>query len=301
MAKAKMSYEVRPSKAVTRRLFVDLLRRLGPIALLPDYHYVGFGALEFLDFDLMHRHLGITKMTSIEEDTAGIERYRWNRPFNGISVLPGRASTLLSTLDWAGLAVVWLDYTSTLTTEVISDVETLARVLIPGSVLAVTVNAHPVALDKRRTALEKAITPERVPIGVTDNRLGQWGLAATQHIVLSAVISSAFAGRSDGGTWRQLLNINYQDRARMQMLAGVVSAPAVHRALDQCRFEDLDSVRGGADPLLLHVPLLTQRERGWLNQCLPVPPGEEMPALPGVDAPDIVAYEQVYRYLETAS
>jgi hypothetical protein len=50
-----MSYELRPSKAVTRRLLVDVLRRLPTVAALPDYQYVGFGALEFLDFELVHR------------------------------------------------------------------------------------------------------------------------------------------------------------------------------------------------------------------------------------------------------
>ncbi len=298
---AKMSYEFRPSKAVTRRLFVDLLRRLAPVAALPDYRYVGFGALEFLDFEAVHRQLGITTMTSIEGDTAGIERYRWNRPFNGIEVLPGRASTLLSTLDWAGLAIVWLDYTSALTTEVIGDVETLARVLIPGSILAITLNAHPPKLGERRTALESAISPERVPIGVTDNKLGEWGLADVQYTVLNAVIESECGGRSDAGTWRQLLNVNYQDRARMQMLAGVIGAPAVNRGLDQCRFDDLDTVRTGREPLRLQVPLLTARERGWLDQYLPVAAGADLPALPGVGGQDVAAYVEVYRYLEHAS
>ncbi len=298
---AKMSYDVRPSKAVTRRLFLDLLRRLAPVAPLPDYHYVGFGALEFLDFDLVHRQLGITRMTSIEGDVKCLERYRWNRPFNGIDVLPGRSSTVLPTLDWARLAIVWLDYTSTLTTEVIGDLETLSRVLIPGSVLAVTLNAHPGRLGERRDALEKAITPERVPLGVTDSRLGEWGLAAVQHEVLGATLRASFAARPDAATFSQLLNINYQDRARMQMVAGVVGAPAFDRALEQCRFDDLADVRRQDEPLRVHVPLLTRRERAWLDQHLPNAEGAPLPSLPDVLPPDdVAAYAQVYRYLEAA-
>lgn len=296
-----MSYELRPSKAVTRRIFVDMLRRLTPISPLNKYQYVGFGALEFVDFDLIHRHLGIADMISIESDPQGISRYEWNRPFNSIVVISGKATSVLPSLDWSRLSIVWLDYTDTLNSEVLQDLETLARVLIPGSVLAVTVNAHPSpVLEERRNLLEKAITADRIPIGVTNSRLGDWGLAETQHKVMDASLRSAFEHRTDAADWRQVLNICYKDSARMQMVVGIISAPASKAIIDLCRLSEMREYNADGNPLLVHVPLLTAAEKEWLNRRLPLKPGEAQPALADIKASDIASYEAVYRWLQPA-
>lgn len=295
---APMSYEVRPSKAVTRLIFVDLLRRLTPIGEPKDFQYVGFGALEFIDFNLVHRLVGVNDMISIEADSYAIARYEWNRPFNSIKVIPGRASTILATIDWRRLSIVWLDYTSQLTAEVISDAEALARVLIPGSVLAITVNAQPLKFgDGRRAALEQNITPERVPIGVTDDRLGGWGLAEVQYQVLTAELTKAFAPRLDAAKFRQLLNIHYKDSVQMQMIVGIVSAPGMDNLVDQCRFDYMAEAKTSKDALYIRVPLLTARERAWANQRLPLAPGDPLPVLAGVSSQDLQDYADVYRRL----
>ncbi len=295
-----MSYEVRPSKTVTRLIFVDLLRRMIPISDPKDYQYVGFGALEFIDFDLVHRLVGINDMISIEADSFSIERYEWNKPFNTITVMPGRASTILSTIDWKRLSIVWLDYTSQLTTEVISDAETLARVLIPGSVLAITINAQPLRFGEgRRAGLEKNITAERVPVGVTDDRLGSWGLADVQYEVLTAELTSAFAARGDAAKFRQLLNIHYRDSAQMQVIVGIVSAPGLDNLVDQCRFDYMAEMKAEKDALYIRVPLLTSRERSWVDQRLPFVPGDPPLELAGISPRDLQDYADIYRRLST--
>ncbi len=295
---APMSYEIRPSKAVARLIFVDFLRRLTPIGEPKGYQYVGFGALEFIDFDLVHRVIGVNDMISIEADSFSIARYEWNRPFNSITVMPGRASTVLSTIDWRRLSIVWLDYTSRLTTEVISDAGTLARVLIPGSVLAITVNAQPLRYGEgRREALERNITPERVPVGVTDDRLGGWGLAQVQYEVLTAELTRAFAARLDAAKFKQFLNIHYKDSAQMQMMVGIISAPGMDNLVDQCRFEYMAETKTGTEPLYVRVPLLTARERAWANQRLPLGPGNPPLELAGINPRDLNDYADVYRRL----
>lgn len=299
---AAISYEVRPSKAVTRVIFMDVLRRLSPVAPIADYQYIGFGAIEFVDFDLIHRQLGITNMISIEANDSIVNRCEWNRPFKGIDVMPGRASTILPQIGWARLSIVWLDYTSTLTEEVIGDIEYLSRVLIPGSVLAVTVNAQPSKpIDERREQLEKFVGADRVPLGVTNATLGDWGLADVQHEIASAAVDGACRSRTDGALWRQLLNIHYSDSTKMQVIAGVFDAPAMGRMLDSCRFDDVQEIRTGRDALHIRVPLLTQREKDWLNARLPVAgPNAKLPKLSGVEHKDLEAYAQVYRRLEGA-
>ena len=295
-----ISYELRPSKTVTRLILVDVLRHLESLTSISKYQYVGFGAVEFIDFDLMHRAFGISKMTSIEGDTALAPRCEWNRPFKGIKVLEGRSTTILPTLDWSMPSIVWLDYTSTLTTEVIGDVEHMIRVLIPGSVLAVTVNAHPARYKEREAALEKAIGADNIPLGVSENTLGNWGLADVQYKVLDAEIRSTCGDRTDGATWRQVLNIRYSDNAKMQMLAGIVGSPVLDSALDNCRFDEVEELRKGAEAVEVRVPLLTTKERAWLNEQLPLLDGDATPELQGVKEKEIVAYQQIYRRLQGA-
>lgn len=298
---AAMSYENRPSKAVTRLIFVEALRHLKSIAPLTDYQYVGFGALEFVDFDLVHRRLGIERMTSIEASKP-LERYEYNRPFARIDVLEGRATTVLPGLDWRGLSIVWLDYTSALTREVIKDVEGMARVLIPGSVLAVTVNSHPDGvISKRRETLEKLVGPENVPVGVTDSKLGDWGLADVQRDVLSDRIEQVMAHRSDAASWRQVLNIHYKDSAKMQLLAGIVGAPAVDRSINDCHFDEMPEFRDGPDALKVFVPLLTKREQAWFERRMPLAPGDPLPSRPGIKEADVASFISVYRWVAASS
>jgi len=293
-------YSHRPSKQVSRLMLVETLLRLGPIAAPSGYQYVGFGALEFVDFDLIHRRLGVSTMFSIESDHRAIARYEANRPYNGIRILTGRATDQLATIDWKKLSIVWLDYTGMLNTEVIADVQHLCRELLPGSVLAVTLNAHPAKLAERRSTLAAAVGDDRVPLGVTDATLGDWGTARTQYDILTAIIRSTLADRMDAATWRQILNINYRDNARMQLVAGVVSGQALERTVDLCAFSDLDFVRGGSEPLMIEVPYLTPKERRSLNEQLPRAPRRRL-TLPGVDKKEIDAYASVYRWFGTSA
>lgn len=297
---SEISYELRPTKALVRSILVDTLSRLAPIAPLVNYQYVGFGAVEFLDFDLVHRRLGIHRLTSIESEANVIPRCRFNRPFKGITVLSGTSLTMLPTIDWSGLSIVWLDYTSCLTESVISDINYLARVLIPGSILAITLNAHPVKLPKRRDELESLVGPERIPAGVTNNTLGDWGLAETQAVIVKAELATTFSERGDSTHFRDLLNIHYRDSARMQLLAGIVGAPASDRLIDLCQFDEVPEVRLDGSAIHVRVPLLTRKERAWLNERLPVPSGGSLPRLPGVSAEAHNDYTAVYRRLTEA-
>ena len=109
----ELDYGNRPSKAVTRRTHgaAAASTSLEPTS---TYSYVGFGAIQFIDFDLAHRMLGVTRMTSIESEEKLLPRCNFNKPFNGIKVLEGTSGKVLPTLDWTKRAIIWLDYTSKL-------------------------------------------------------------------------------------------------------------------------------------------------------------------------------------------
>lgn len=295
---SELDYRDRPSKAVTRRILVATLRRLQAFQSLERYPYVGFGAVHFVDFDLMHRQLGVVDMTSIEGRASLVPRCHFNRPYRGIVIREGTSSTVLPTLDWSLPAIVHLDYTQRLRSEELSDIKNLAMQLQPGSVLAISLNCQPNRDEAlRRSDLESAVGPQLVPLGVTGVKLGGWGLASVQRDIVTSTVDATLSGRGDATTWQQLLNIRYKDGASMQTIAGVVDHPGVHDALKACRFEDMPEVRTGSEALEIRVPVLTTRERLALNQKIPGTPG----SLPGLAAEEIEAYVNNYRWLNPTS
>ena len=51
------SYIARPAKSIQRLMIIETLRRLRAFAPLSEYEYVGFGAHEFVDFELASEKL----------------------------------------------------------------------------------------------------------------------------------------------------------------------------------------------------------------------------------------------------
>jgi hypothetical protein len=267
----KLQYELRPAKHIVRRMIVEGCRQLSHIAPLSKYQYVGFGGLEFVDFQLVHRELGINEMQSIEHDTTWPERYEFNKPFKGVTVHMGKASAVLPTLDWDGLRVVWLDYEQALDEEVIRDCEGLGRLLHQGSVLVVTVRAS-AEYGKRLQTLKSNVGDVRVPFDVTEAALNKpWAFAWVQCRILTEALDAVCSQRGDGARLRQIFNFSYADAAKMQTLGWVVTSAALDQTVrDGCRFEDLDFCRSGEGSFLVEVPTLTAREIAYLNQRLPL-------------------------------
>jgi hypothetical protein len=255
-------------------MIVEACRRLSVVAPLRTYDYVGFGGIEFLDFELMHTVLGVHSMTSIEKDLEWPSRYKFNRPFRTITVLTGRASEHLPSLDWDGLRIVWLDYEVPLNSEVIRDCETVARFLHQGSVLIATVQGRGDFSRGVRRKLDdlKANVPEdRIPIGIAEEDLeGKWGFARVQRSILTEAVTEVVKHRGDGTHLRQIFNFFYADGVRMQTSGWVFSSNGLDQTIDGCRFEELDFIRTGEEPMVLEVPVLTHRELQHLKQKMPL-------------------------------
>ncbi len=133
---ARFLYAQRPSKHIQRRMVVDAFRKLRAFAPLPEYEYVGFGAYEFVDFELCRRELGIVSMHSIEVNSHQQDRYLFNRPFSDIELHFDRASNVLpDLLEDPVLRIIWLDYTSGIDQEVLQDLglsfRTSRRLFLP--------------------------------------------------------------------------------------------------------------------------------------------------------------------------
>lgn len=289
-------YEFRPAKAAQRRMVVDACRRLTAISSLDRYQYVGFGGLEFIDFVEFHRGLGIPQMTSIERDTNMQHRLDFNKPYNCIRILMGEARDQLPQIDWARLSVTWLDYTDVLTTDILRDVDFVVRSSTPGSIVLATVNGAStgIALPDRLAGLQARLG-SLVPDGIAEREMAGWGPTRVERGILQATAHSV--GReAHGRPFRQLFNFHYADDAKMLTWGGIVTSDNVDRAIDACRFEDLNFVRTGEEPLEISVPVLTEREIDFLESGLAGAGSAALPSIKGVDAKDVKALAQIYRW-----
>ncbi|MEJ7655144.1 MAG: O-methyltransferase [Chloroflexia bacterium] len=188
---------------------------------------------------------------------------------------------------------MWLDYTDRLDDEILDDAARCLRRLTVGSVLVVTVNAHP-PRQESGSALEADVGQERVPLGIDDAGLAQWGVARAQYDVLCAETTDALSRRTDGAWFEQLFHIRYRDGARMLTWGGVLADAERWDAFKAARFDELAQVRAGVTALNVDVPALTLRETIHLNRQLPCPAG----ALEGEGIPpaDAEAYGRLYRW-----
>lgn len=293
---ARFTYAFRPAKHIVRRMIVDTCRRLRSFAPLSEYQYVGFGGYEFVDFELVHRELGVPHLISIESDTNSADRYMFNRPFGDIEMHLDRASIVLpELLDDKRLRIVWLDYTSRLNLEVLADLQTAARRLLAGSILIATVNARPASpASARRDEFVADVGEEKVPGDTTDASLAKWGLADAQRRIVVQELPDALRRRDDGAAFEQLFYFCYSDDAPMLTWGGVIVHPGQRASFDQAAFHELEQTRAGADPLHVSVPPLTAKEVVHLNEQLPGDPATLTAA--GIPDPDKEAYGRLYRW-----
>ena len=298
----KVNYALRPAKAVERKMLCESFRRLSPIARVDTYRYVGFGSTYFSDFSLIHRALGITDLVSIERATDKKERFELNRPYRSIKLMFGESTELLPELDWRARMIMWLDYDGKLNADVLADVATFCRSCTPGSLLVVSVNAHPETCtdDQRLSNLKQRVGSNKVPHDVDPKRLAGWDLAALSRRIIASEITETLLDRNGGRPpnaglrYKQLFNFNYRDGARMLTTGGLVYDVGQESLVRYCSFGQLDFVRDGQEAYEIVVPNLTFREMRHIDAQLPPSPGHTVDA--PVEPEDLDAYKAIYRY-----
>ena len=298
----KINYGLRPAKSVERKMLCDCFRRLSPIARVDMYRYVGFGSPYFSDFSLIHRALGITDLVCIEKATQKKDRFELNRPYGSIELMWGESTELLPELDWHPRTILWLDYDGMLNADGLADIATFCRSCTPGSLLVVSVNAHPNGgTDQQRLAvLRDRVGAGKVPHDAHGKPLGGWDLAALCRRIIEAEIKGTLSGRNGGLSpnahlsYTQLFNFNYRDGARMLTTGGLVYDVGQENLVSYCGFDQLDFVRRGAEAYEIVVPNLTFREMRHIDAQLPSAPGQEVDA--PLQAKDLEAYRAIYRY-----
>ncbi len=316
MAKKKINYSLRPAKNIERKMICEALRRLTEFRLVETYRYIGFGAYYFSDFILFHKALNLKSMISIEKDIERKERYIGNRPFNCIEVLFGNSDQILKQkIKWNEPTITWLDYDGDLTPQVLSDIQTVCTSTVSGSILIITVNAHPGDFSPQEGRLErlsKKVGEENIPSGTSEKDLAGWGTASVLRKIIQNKILETISRRNGGLRdgykllYNQLFNFHYADDAKMLTVGGLLVEEGQKHIVNSCAFESLPFVKKDDDFYRIEVPYLTYRELRDLSTQFPVSNYQDLSLLKMKYEDltedlkkEIQFYSSVYRYFPT--
>src|SRR5215217_2469184 len=193
-----INYSLRSAKSAERKMLCEAMRKLSVFDTIENYNYIGLGSTYFSDFSLIHKMLGIEKMTSIEKDDANSGRFDFNRPYSCIQMEYGASEDVLPSLNWEGRSILWLDYDDRLISPMLTDVNTFISKATSGSLFILTCNAQADAaviaenggVDVEKTSsfrlheLEKRIGRAKLPVGITHTELTHKNLPKLYYKIL---------------------------------------------------------------------------------------------------------------------
>lgn len=270
-----VNYSLRPNKTIQRGLVFDGLRVLSTGMPWKDAVYVGFGSIWFTDFVMAHKRLGVNRMISIEANEIGYRRASYNRPFRTVDVRMGLSFDLipefyededLSSRPW----LVWLDYDSELTEDILAELRGLVERAPDDSVMVITVDASEKHYGKdpaERADRLRALLGEAVPqtLGKEATRGGD-ALSATLADSLQSFLSNAAQSVARGGGFVPAFRLPYRDKAAMATVGGLLPSPARRPfCLDAVSKPEWE---GRADRTIV-APHLTLKELAVLQAQLP--------------------------------
>lgn len=302
-----IAYDLRPAKQIERRMLLDFVRSAAGNGMdLSLYHYVGMGGVRFIDFLMVHRYLGITDMTSLEQSADIFARCEFNKPLGSIRLFPGSASSYLATYSPTGPGVVWLDYDWSLSNAVQNDVVTVATKSKVGSFLFVTVSGDPPRFLRDKNTDERlAYYMDELgdfALGFSKEDFQNASFRETMAKTLLAICTFAFASRVDA-SFLPLFRVIYRDSTPMVTVGGVLSPPLSansYRSAICTGMPLLDSL-GSKDFYEIDTLNLTEPERRLFELAATsdfLDPDRESPlkAL-GFGQGDLVTYRDLVRYM----
>ncbi|QEE24966.1 hypothetical protein CS053_11015 [Rhodanobacter glycinis] len=296
----------------------DLFSRLFPFSPLTDYQYIGFGSKYFVDFTLLHRHLHIDKMVSIEADATNQARYHFNRPYECIKMAFGKASNVLPTLDFSRRSIVWLDYDGRFEKFMLDDVALLAEKVISGSVICLSYNTLPYELPilrdeyknlhegYYRQKFSELTGTESIPSDFDErgwSRAAKFSGFLRQAVItrlerVIALRNSQFSQDEDGKrlSAKQIMFFDYADGQPMSTVGFVLVSKDEESRLVDGRFDDFHFYRDGSESYEIRTSNLTIKEMRYLTEHMPQSPGA-LALPPGIFASsDVQAFCENYKY-----
>lgn len=133
------------------------------------------GSRYFVDFQMVHKFLSMSKMISFEKDDENIRRFEFNLPYKFIDLKSGLSTEILPFLDWSKDFLLWLDYDNSVAPYIIEDIEIVCDNAKSGTILILTIDAEPrrfddgfpedenIRLEMRLSKLKESIYPHYPP------------------------------------------------------------------------------------------------------------------------------------------
>ena len=297
----KVHYEFRPAKQVERRMLLDAFQKLAAAGFpVADYQYTGLGSIYFIDFIMFHRYLGIHKMVSVEHSPDIEKRVRFNRPFSLVKIEIGDVRDYIPRLSPDIKHILWLDYDHVLTAETLDAVLMSTAHLRCGSILLVTVDVEPPGLpdgrpeDWKEHYLQEAgrfLGPKPAVKDFAKSRL-----PALNAMILDKAFREGLAGR-ENVRFCPLFHFLYADGHQMVSVGGMIGRDgdeARLRMLDRRQLPFLrESLLG--EPHMIRVPLVTRKERLYLDAAMPCRKGWKPRDFEFGDT-EVEEYCKIYKY-----
>jgi hypothetical protein len=253
--------------------------------------------------------LNISDMISIEAKQEYKPRFNFNKPYKCINMEYGLSTDILPKLDWNKRTIVWLDYDGSLNDSVLQDVALVSTKAVSGTVLLITVNAQGYRSPTKGRDAKK---DEKILLEWFNNQLecdvpgwvkgtflqGDAMAKTCQKIIHDEIIINL---RNINGLtkpdeimeFEPNFNFVYSDNAKMLTAGGVFYKHNELDKLKNCGFEKL----GFLQPELYEIklPIVTPRERHFLNQQLPKGSIGRLKSI-GLTDDEIKEYSKLYRY-----
>jgi hypothetical protein len=273
-------YSLRPSKQVERKAIVEVLLSLARVGYhVPDYSYLGFGSVYYVDFVMFHKYLFINKMVCVE--WGDIERrMKFNKPYKFIKLKLMPLSNYIPSIPSTQKLLVWLDYDRSLDADMLRDIDGMCARLSPQSIFLITMDARPKLprdlfdVDKTDSRKREQITWETYQdwFGTYLDSKVEKDIGSRTHAAQMFYEATVERLRRTlqirGLKFIQFFNFFYRDGAPMLTIGGMIGSIDDQVLLQDEQVKGHKFVRTAEDYLTISVPPLTAREKHWLDSRL---------------------------------
>ena len=297
----KVNYLIRPAKQVERKLIIEALQCFGKKYRIANYTYVGMGSRYFVDFQMVHKFLGIKDMISFEMEEEKIKRFEFNRPYDFIDLQAGKSTDILPGIDWSKDFIIWLDYDQRIKPYMIEDIKIICDNAKPGTVFLLTIDAEPKRFDEgfpedeidrmetRLKNLKESVHPHYPP-GIKKTDLSQKRFPTILMQIIKERIRDSIVNKDLN--FFQLFNFVYDDTCQMYTF-GCIFEKRIKKIQDTGIY-DLGYISKDDCLVKIKLPILTPREKIHFDRLIP---GIEEKLTEFELAPDkLLTYEKYYRY-----
>lgn len=297
----KINYLIRPAKQVERKLIIETLTSLGKVYPIHTYQYVGMGSLFYVDYKMFHKYLGIENMISMEMEEDKIDRFRFNKPYNFITLRPGISTDILPTLQWDNNMFIWLDYDFRISLTVINDIQIVSNYIRSGGILLITLDAEPKRFDSIKRDPQLSVNKDRLknlkeelypyfPSDISEKDLSVKRYPLLLRQIIVNAIEDKLRKRDLG--FFQIFNFKYVDTSRMYTF-GCFFDESLSK-IERTNLFDLDFVSRDDRLVEINVPIMTPLEKIHFDKLIPNI-AEKLSEF-YMDKKKLDDYEKLYKY-----